>query len=247
MYPRPRLITELVTLTRPWGWTLPDLANELHVSLASLGAYRCGRRQLSMDVYSRVVERFGDYRIIRDAAYEYARTYHAPVVAPTITPAENLPIPTVRALTRFVERFPDEALRGGGGLLLVAREPRLLAAAVAHLRALFAATNVAVPALRADQSLSASETRDALAAPLLIIERVDFLNATVTDLLRRREEIVRPTIATSTTTNVPAVDEGLQRIFRARMRPLVIPEVPSLPAKTRPRPSPSPTLAHAAT
>jgi len=243
MRPRPRLIAELVSLTRPWGWTLPDLAREIHVSLASLNQYRSGRRPLSMETFSRIAERFGDYRIIRDAAWEYARAFHAPVVAAPPDSAHDLPIATARALARFVERFPEELLRGGQGLFLTARDPRLLIAAVAHLRALFATAQVPVALVRADRTLSASDLRDALAAPLVVVERVEFLHPTVADLLRRRDEIVRPTVVTSVA-QVDASDADLTRIFRTRMRPLVIPSVP--PRNGTPAAHPSHPLSHAA-
>lgn len=220
MRPRPRLIAELVTLTRPWGWTLPDLARELHVSLASLNQYRSGRRPLSMDTYGRIAERFGDYRHIRDAAWEYARAYHAPITR-VAEPSADLPVTITHALARFVERFPEEAVRGGRGLFLCTREPRLLAAAVAHIRALFAATQVQVVVVPANRVLSSSELREALAAPLAIIERVDFLHPSVADLLRHREEIVRPTIATSLTQECGG-DADIRRIVRDRMRLLVL-------------------------
>lgn len=225
MRPRPRLIAELVTLTRPWGWTLPDLARELHVSLSSLNQYRSGRRALSMETFGRIAERFGEYRIVRDAAWEYARAFHAPVVAASVDAADTLPIPVARALARFVERFPEEALHGGRGLFLIARDPSLLAVAVAHVRALFAATNIAISVVRADRTLAASEVRDALASPLLVIERIDFLQASAADLLRRREEIVRPTIVTSTT-QMESADDDLCRIFRTRMRLLSLDAAP---------------------
>lgn len=233
----PRLIAELVVLTKSWGWSLHDLAHELGVSYSTLKFYRAGTRDLTMPVYGRIAKRFGEqHREIKDLCWIYATTLGAPELADTADDAaRNLRAADAHVLRAYVERFGAESIHGGRGLFLVADDAKPLTSAVAFLRALFSRADVKVVVLAANRVPSAGEQRDALAAPLLIVERVDFLHSYNGDLIRRRADLLRPTVVTSreplakTTT-----DPYLRRIFLSVMRTVPL---TTLSAETAPIPS----------
>lgn len=220
----PRLIAELIALTRSWGWSVRDLAREIDVSYETLKHYRAGRRELTMRSYSSIASVFGErHPHIKHLAWQYACTLNAPDVAdPAATAATVLRAADIHVLRMYVERFATESVHGGKGLFLVGDNPQMLTAAVALLSALIAATDVKVCVLRADRAPSASEQRDALAAPLLIIERVEFLCDGTADLVRRRADLLRPTVATSLQPPSAIADAYLRRIFLSVMRTLAL-------------------------
>ncbi|MFZ2492849.1 MAG: helix-turn-helix transcriptional regulator, partial [Thermoanaerobaculia bacterium] len=140
----PRLIAELIQLTRPLGWTLRDLARELKVSEVTLQQYRSGRRTISMSTMATIAERFGTYREIKDLAWMYLRDYHHREVAPRTAVPEDLPPSCARSLVRYVEHFAEETIHGGRGLFLVADTALPLTAAVRFLRTRFETAGIEV-------------------------------------------------------------------------------------------------------
>jgi transcriptional regulator with XRE-family HTH domain len=215
----PRLIAELVALTRPWGWTIKDLARELGVSDITLTQLRSGRRRVSFDTFSHIVDKFGDHAIIKGAAWQYARDYYKPEAAEMggVLPLD-LPSGAGHVLRRYVDGFAEELVHDARGLFLVSVDTAFLTASVAYLRRAFEAKNVRVTVVRADQEPAAADRRAALVTPLLVIERVEFLHAAVADLLRRRDDILKPVIVTSTTEPSATTDAYLRRVFLSRMR-----------------------------
>lgn len=214
----PRLIAELIQLTRPLGWTLRDLARELKVSEVTLQQYRSGRRALSLATMATIAERFGTYREIKDLAWMYLREYHHRELAPTTELPDGLAPSVARTLTRYVEHFAEETVRGGQGLFLLASDATPLTAAVRHLRSRFVDSRIEVAVLRADVTPMASELRGAAAAPLLIVERVDFVSAIVADIVTRRADLLKPLVATSLAAPDVLPDAYLRRIFLSRTR-----------------------------
>ena len=240
MFRPPRLIAELLALTRPWGWTSKDLARELGISVVTLDQLRSGRRRVSFDTYSHIVDRFGENTIIKGVALQYARDYHKPEDKnPVIAAPVNLPAAATHALRRYVEGFADELTHAARGLFVVSVDTALLTSSVTYLRRAFEAKDMRVALLRADQEPAAADRRAALVAPLVIIERVEFLHPVVADLLRQRDDILRPIVVTSTTEPSSATDEYLRRVFLSRMRRVDL--VPSAVSA----PSTSPSTVHA--
>lgn len=218
----PRLIAELVTLTTADGRSLSELARELAVDETTLMQYRSGRRPISMKSYARIMRRFAANRLIRDLAIHYAAVeYHAADRAPDLHEPESLPHSVVLALRQYVERFAEESLRGARGLYFIGSD-RELTAVAQFVERLFESANVRVCRLRADKKPAASEVRNALAAPLLVLERTDFACNEVIDVIRRRAELVRPVIVTSTERLETIADAYLKRILRASTRPIEI-------------------------
>ena len=236
----PRLIAELLALTRPWGWTLKDLSRELGISEVTLGQLRSARRRVSFTTYSRIVDRFGDNAVIKGVAWQHARDYHKlEEKSPAINAPANLPAAATSILQRYIAGFAEELTHAARGLFILSADTALLTSSVAYVRQAFEAKDVRVVLLRADQEPAAVDRRAALVAPLLVIERVEFLHPVVADLLRQRDDILRPVVVTSTTEPSAAKDDYLRRVFLSRMRRVDL--VPLAP----PAPSPSSLALHA--
>jgi len=219
----PQLITELLALNDANGGGLSDLAEGLGIDPSTLLHYRSGRRQLSAKMLATIVRRYGHYPHVRDLALHYlasefrlARAEGEADEAPS-----SLPPNAARALTNYVERFAEETLHGGRGLYLLGSDAAL-SVAVAFVRARFASTNVSCCTLRASEKPRASQLRSALAAPLLIIERIDFARSTVVEVARRRGEILRPLIVTSGAPADTVADPYLRRILLAGTRAVMV-------------------------
>lgn len=214
----PRLIAELLALTRSWGWTMKDLGRELGISEVTLAQLRSGRRRVSFDTFSHILDRFGDNAIIKGLAWQYARDYHKPEAVTAIVPPPNLAATTVHNLRRYVDGFAEELTHAARGLFVVSADAVLLTSAVSYLRQAFDTKEVQVVVLRADQEPAAADRRASLVVPLVIIERIEFLHPVVAEVLRRRDDILRPIIVTSTKDVAASGDEYLRRVFLSRMR-----------------------------
>ena len=212
--PSPRLISELIALTTADGSSLSELARELEVDETTLMQYRSGRRPISMKTYARIMRRFSEHRLIRDLAFHYAAVEYHIEDQHSAKPAAGYPIPVAaeRALSQYAERFAEETLHGGRGLFLTGSD-RELSAASHFVAQRFEAMKVAVCRIRADRKPAASEMRDALAAPLFVVERVDFVRDDVANLIFRRADLARPTIVTSTRAPDTIADPYLRRIL----------------------------------
>lgn len=215
-----RIITELIAFTRAKGWTVRDLADELKIDETALIRFRSGVRTPSKAVLVKIIDRFGDHRFIRDLVlfHLYSECRNAGEV--DADPFEDAPLPTstITALRAYVERFAEESTHAGRGLYLTSRDPALLTVALRALRRAFERTQVRMCAWRGDQKLNARAVRDALAAPLVLIERIDFASEVVSEVVRRRADLTRPTVVTSLTTPDALADPYLQRVALSTMR-----------------------------
>lgn len=234
--PPPRLIAELITLTTADGRSVAELARELEVDETTLMQYRSGRRPISMKSYARIVRRFAEHRLIRDLAVHYAAVeYHVeemPTKLAPIAPA-ILPRAVEQSLTQYAEAFAAESVRGARGLYLIGID-RALSAAAQFVVQLFDSAKVSMCRLQANKKPGASESRHALAAPLLVVERIDFLCEEVASLICRRADLVRPTIVTSTQEPENIADPYLRRILALTMRRVPISQS-SAPASSSPQ------------
>jgi hypothetical protein len=237
----PRLITELLALVNTWGWTVADLARELDIDATTILHYRSGRRDLTKRTLAKIAVRFGEHRMVRDLVWHHLvdESQSAGEDAHTGRPVpQGIGIAMEQALRAYVERFADESIHAGRGIFILADAPAPLATAAQFTKALFGDAKVPVCALRGDKSPTATETRFALAAPVLIVERVDFASASIADLLRRRADLVRPTIVTSMQAPEATADPYLRRVFVSSMRrveslnPASIPSVRTAPSRS---------------
>jgi transcriptional regulator with XRE-family HTH domain len=210
----------LLALTASWRWTVADLARELGVDESTILHYRAGRRGLTTRTLSRIVIRFGEHRLTRDLVWHYLLTEcgeGAEAEDILAAPKELFPV-IEQALRAYADRFAEESVHAGRGLYVVSDTPAPLSAALQFLRAMFEAKKVGVCTLRADRTPTASESRLALALPLLLIERMDFACDAVRDLVRRRADLARPIVLTSMEEPDATTDVYLRRVFVSTMR-----------------------------
>jgi hypothetical protein len=227
----PRLIAQLLShASATRGQGLLDVAEAIGVDETTLMQYRSGRRRLSMQSFANILAVYGDDRSIRDAAVHYARVEYQPLTPESMEEAaEALSVPTVDILRTYVGRLPEEAVTTGRGLYLHSTDARSLSLAVQFLVRAFERTRVTVCRLRADQRVTAADRRFALAASVLIVERIDFMRTPVPDILSERVNLVRPLIVTSMQPAGEAPDPHLRRAFLAATRLVDLDPSPSLP------------------
>jgi transcriptional regulator with XRE-family HTH domain len=232
VYRPPRLIATLLAFAESHALSLSDVADRLGVDATTLMQYRSGRRRLSMPAFANLVRVFGDDASIREAAWHYARAeYHPPRPDTPDAAAMSLPNPVVEILRTYIERLPDEAVTTGRGLYLFSTATRSLLAAAQFLLRSFEKRRVAVCHLRADANPTAADRRFALAAPVLLVERVDVVAEGVLTLIRERAELVRPIIVTSIVPPDETKDAHLRRILLSMTRLVPIASTPSTHAR----------------
>ena len=213
----PRIITHLLTLARQWNWSKEQLARELGITRSALVLYQYGHRRLTMNVYSAIAEKFGDDRVVRELLHHYAAVEYRLPPAAAVVPS-SLPAIAAQELANYVRRFHQDTLHGGRGLYVVSDDARVLSAASQHLASLFRAERIEVAVLRADRTPAAADAKFALAAPLLLMERIDFACDAAVELLYRRADLIRPIVVTSMATREAIADEHLRRILVSRTR-----------------------------
>ena len=212
MQPKPRIIALLLDRAHEWGWSTEQLARELGIDRTTLVQYASGRRRLTMRSFAAILRTFGDDRMVRHLALHYAAVEfeRKPRVAPDAPLGGNAA--ATEAIVRYVDRFADETIHGGRGLFLVG-PATILSESVRFIEQAFARAAVRVCRLRADRTPAPADAQAALAASLLIVERVDFACAAVADLLAHRANLVRPIVATSMQPPDALPAPSLQRIF----------------------------------
>jgi AcrR family transcriptional regulator len=215
----PRLITELIALAQEWGWSITDLARELGVHRTTLLHQRSGNHALKTSMLSRIAKRFRNDRTIRDLVWHYLTVeFEEGSHGTDVPPLPRVPDRAAASLRAYLARFSEESVHGGRGLFLMSADAALLTATSQWLQRAFKDHRIDVCMVRADRPLSASEGRFALAAPVLLIERVDFLRDAVTELIRRRADLVRPIVATSMQPPAAIADAYTRRIFTSTTR-----------------------------
>lgn len=219
MHRPPRLISELLALAKTWGWTVEDLARELEMHRTTLLHQRAGRHALTTAMLSRVARRFKADRSVRDLIWNYLTVeYQEHNQRGTGTDLPRVAARVTTTLTAYLDRFAEESVHGGRGLYLLAGDASLLSETVRWLQNSFTERRITAVTVRADRPVAASEGRLALAAPLLLVERIDFLKEPVADLLRRRADLVRPVIVSSMQAPSALSDPYLRRILNSTNR-----------------------------
>ena len=199
------------------------MAEAIGVNETTLMQYRSGRRRLSMQAFANILAAYGDERAVVEAAIHYARAeYHPPKSDSMEAAAEGLPPVAVEMLRTYVDRLPEEAVTTGRGLYLVSDDAHALSLATQFLVRCFERSRIAVCQLRGDARPSAATRRFALAAPVLVVERIDFLRDTVGEIVRERAALVRPLIVTSMQSPETIADPLLRRVIRHLTRLLTL-------------------------
>lgn len=216
-----RLITELIAFKQAEGGTIRDLARELGIDETAIIRFRSGARSPSKRVLVKITERYGALKFVRDLVYHHlAAECRDGYVAPEedVLADVGLPASVSAALRSYIVRFADESMRAGRGLYILAADARLLSAALGAMARAFGADRTRMQVLRGDARLDARTVRAALAAPLVLIERIDFASDGVADILLRRADLTRPCIVTSMQRPEEITGAYLRRIALSTMR-----------------------------
>lgn len=228
-----RLITELLTFAKGQAWSVRDLARELGVDETAIIRLRSGERSPSKQMLVKIVERFGEHKFVRDLVwYHLLSECHVAedgINARDPLDSETIPADAAFALRRYIEHFAEESLQGSGGLYIASEDANALSAALRALRIAFESAKVRLCVMRANEKPKALEIRAALAAPLLLVERIDFASDVVSDVIRRRADLLRPTIVTSMLPPDGVADPYLRRIAHSTMRRIDLTPVAMLP------------------
>ncbi len=231
----PFLLRALERLAREEGWTLTQLAEELHTQLSELSHIRAHRRHFSLILLSDVAVRFGSRpgmheNLVDYLAIDLPRWFGAtlPHTAPPPTTGDSRVAPSVRArLDRYMTAFPRENLFGRG-LYLVSPSMPALSGALSHLVAAFGHQGLSALRLSASGVPTSSDTKAALAASLLLIDRLDTITPAMLDLLQARIDLIRPVVVSSRVELV-ALPGAVRRLLRAARTTLLTVTPASLP------------------
>lgn len=228
MHRPPRLITELIALAQEWGWSAQDLARELGIHRTTLVHQRVGRHALKTAMLARIARRFRNDRTVRDLIWHYLTVeYEEGAQRGALPPLPRVPDAVASSLRAYIARFSEESVHGGRGLYLVSTDAALLSATLQWLQRVFTQHRIVPCLLRADRPVSAAESRLALAAPVLLVERIDFMKAPVADIVRRRADLVRPMVVTSMKNPDTVADPYVRRVLTSMTRLVEIAPHPS--------------------
>jgi len=206
--PRPVLvIREVDQLARRAKWRTCDLAEALGISTAMLNRLRAGTHAPSREVLSAILRAFGTNPQVRDLVLHYLE-HELPLAqagrleaAPRGTQrADDLRALDDAARTQvraFVTHFLRRSLTSGEGLCIVSSKSRQLSAAVSYVRSALDAQGISVIVIPGNTTPGPSLLTAALAAALLIVERVDFAAEGVRALLAQRAAARKPVVTTS--------------------------------------------------
>lgn len=206
--PRPVLvIREVDQLARRAKWRTGDLAEALGISTAMLNRLRAGTHAPSREVLGAILNAFGTNPQVRDLVLHFLQ-YELPLAHANRLEAEPRGTqraddireldPTAQKQVRaFVTHFLRRSLTSGEGLCIVSPESQHLSAAVAYVRSALDAQGISVIVIPGNANPASSLATAALAAPLLIVERVDFAAEGVRVLLDQRAAARKPVVTTS--------------------------------------------------
>ncbi len=138
--------------------------------------------------------------------------------------AARIPAAALDALRGFVRDFPAEAVLGRG-LALEAAEAAgapLLTACLGFLEAEFAQRGVHTIRRGAGDLAVGSAAASLIAAPLLLVDRIEHLRDPLAAVLRARAAYGKATVVTTATPLTALRDEPLSKLFQSRMRTVTV-------------------------
>jgi transcriptional regulator with XRE-family HTH domain len=196
LVPRPVLvIREVEQLARRAKWRTCDLAEALGVSVAMLNRLRAGTHVPSREVLGAILRSFGTNAHVRDLVlhfleHELAQARAGRLDAPKDTTKDDaleaLDAKTRAVVRAFVRDFLRRSLTSGAGLRVIGEDAGVLRGVAAYVRAALDDQGVASVLIAGNATVAASLRESALAAPLLIVERVDFASESVRALIAAR-------------------------------------------------------------
>jgi transcriptional regulator with XRE-family HTH domain len=220
------LMREIDRIARGLKWSNKDLAEALGVDPTMLVHIRARRNQFSVPLLGKIARAFPP-PVIDEFIMYHLRVERAAHDDAKLAVPDDLRIATLDAFSRreiraFVRHFPRMSVETGRGLYLTGSDTALLASGVEYIQSALEAQGIAVERLAANAAVTPSHRRAALAAPLLIIERIEYVSVSVADLLLYRSEIVKPMLVTSTVPALELDDTRLARVLTSMLRRVVV-------------------------
>jgi hypothetical protein len=216
---------EVDRLARDAKWSNSDLAARLEIDPTMLMHIRAGRNMFSPALLGRISQLFNLPQIDALIVHHLRVERTARDATKLVIPSDDLLLERIdpaarKALRRFVLHFARESVETGHGLYLTAPDAALLTLAVQFLSAALQQQGIVVERFLANAIPNASQGRAGIAAALLVVERLEFASASVTDLIVRRSDVVKPLVVTSLKPVSGIEDAYLARICASMLRPI---------------------------
>lgn len=202
------LLHELERRARALGFTWASLAAEVGIDRTTLAHIRSGRGRLSLGTLHRIAAWFPTDAAIQRCVWEYLlhdvetqkeRSAREALRAGSARVLlDGLPDATREQLQAFVTDFATRALRGDG-LLLTGTNPAVLSRALAFVETECPARGIHVLRRAANAVPPRSSLPALAAAPLLLVDRIEFASAAIADVIRTRSLYGKVTVATTAT------------------------------------------------
>jgi transcriptional regulator with XRE-family HTH domain len=218
---------EVDRLARDAKLSNKELAERLGVHSTMLIHLRAGRNLFSAPLLGRIAQAF-PVPAVDDLIVHHLRVERAAYDAAKLAlPSDDLLLerlhPEVRRdLRHFVRHFARESVETGRGLYLMAVEGGPLTLAVQFFATRLQEQRITVERIAANANPQPSEQRACTAAALLIVERIEYASAPVTDLIIRRSDVLKPVVLTSLTPVSDIKDRYLARICTSMLRPIAL-------------------------
>ncbi|HYK05162.1 MAG TPA: helix-turn-helix transcriptional regulator [Thermoanaerobaculia bacterium] len=248
----PLLINELERIRRERAWTVVQIAQRIGVSAKLFYNMRLGHRPLSVGTLSEIARAFGaDYRV-REAVMHYLaleyQTFGRDILRKGKGSASTRYLPETISyhnrwrIVTWIGRLPfGEGVQRG--LYLVAAEPGILSAVSRFVADATGDSGLGVLTIAGNTRPSASHTAAAIAANVLIVDRIDFASEDVSALIARRADAQKPTVVTSCIDRDTLSDGPLLRALRTATELVRLDAVPSAKASKRATPTRDDALA----
>jgi hypothetical protein len=189
----PTLIREIEKRGRARGLSVAEIAETLGVDRTRFIHIRSGTGRLSLTSVHEIASRYPDDTAIRDLLLGYLAFdidgRHGVAKGET-----QLDEPARETANTFLRNLPS-LLVSGGGILLLDPSPARLAGVFAVIEATVRERGIGVLRERASAGLGLDRRRALLAAPLVIVDGIASLREPVADVLLRRAEAARLTLA----------------------------------------------------
>lgn len=189
----PSLIREIEKRGRAQGLSVAEIARTLGVDRTRFVHIRSGTGRLSLASVHEVASRFLDDQTIRELLLGYL-AFDIEGSRGKLSGRARLDDAARETASTFLRNLPS-LLVASGGILLVDPSPARAAGVLGVIEETARARGVAVHRERASAGLSLDRRRALLAAPLVIVDAVMSLREPVADVLLRRSEAARLTLA----------------------------------------------------
>lgn len=221
------LMHELERRARARGFSWQQLAKEIGVDRSTLAHIRSGRDRLSLGALHHIAVAFPTDATVQRLVWDYLlldvetpkerREREAARSTGAASFARMLTESSIAVLRGFVVDLPQHAL-SGAGMLLTASTPGVLAAALGYLETELRARGIHALRYASNDAVRSSVLATMLGVPVLLVDRVEHASDAMREVLQRRAEYRKVTVATSV---VPAGVSGPALSGLARSLPCV--------------------------